>query len=64
MNPDTITLDSLEALEDLLANSCQTVRRIKLKAANGDISPEEAVMHVSVVAHSIATFTGKPEFQL
>jgi len=63
MNPSSITLASLESLEDLLANSCQTVRRIRLQSTNGDLSPEQAVELVADVAKSIAEFCGEKPVQ-
>jgi len=56
-----ITLCRLMALEDLLADSCHTVRRIRLQSMAGDLSPDQAAALVEDVADSIAKFCEKGE---
>ena len=56
MNPNDITINSLEALEDILANACQTIHRCRLQAENGDIGTAEAALTVAHVAEAIASF--------
>jgi hypothetical protein len=53
---DSITLDFLEALEDLLANSCQTIRRVRLRSLAGDLGPQDAAVIVRETAETINQF--------
>ena len=56
MNSNDITIDQLEALAEILDSSCQTIRRCRLKAENGDLGPDEAILTVRDVTETINTF--------
>lgn len=53
---DTITFSRLDDLAALLDACCQTIRRVKLQAFNGDISTEEAAATVRETAETINQF--------
>ena len=59
MKPETITLDRLEALIELLDASLQTVRRVRRQSLQGQLGPKDAAVTINEVSGTIHQFCKK-----